>query len=92
VSNRQLFLDSSSGSQYWHSAHLPQPGIAFSLGGEGYAEEDQEFLSSLNGRQRPTVTWQAGLVVQEILDAIYRSAEQGRSILIEGVKESWTPS
>lgn len=44
------------------------------------------FLESVATRERPACnTLEQGLVVQEVVDAIYRSEEAGRSISLESV-------
>lgn len=48
-------------------------------GGEGYYNEDEEFIRCCETGGRPRVTFEEGLQVQQLLDAAYRSAEsQGR--------------
>lgn len=54
----------------------------FELGGEGYYEEDLEFIHCCLERKKPTVSWEEGLEVQKIVEAIYRSAEEKKSVRI----------
>jgi len=52
----------------------------FELGAEGLYEEDQDFVDCCLDRTSPAVTWQDGLEVQRLIEAIYRSAE-GRAVV-----------
>lgn len=55
--------------------------LSADYGGEGYANEDADFLAACAGAGTPLVTWQDGLRVQAIIDAIYRSADEGHVTL-----------
>ncbi len=55
--------------------------LSADYGGEGYANEDADFLACCAGGGTPLVTWDDGLHVQAIIDAIYRSAEGGHVTL-----------
>ncbi len=67
-----------------HKIDLPQ-GTRFELGGEGYYEEDVDFIQCCLERKSPVVTWLDGLEVQKVIEAIYLSAEQRTIIAIEGM-------
>jgi predicted dehydrogenase len=47
-------------------------------GGEGYYREDEDFVRACTERRPAGVSWQEGLAVQRVIDAIYRS--QGKRI------------
>jgi predicted dehydrogenase len=42
-------------------------------GGEGYYREDEDFVLACGARRPAAVSWEEGLVVQRVIDAIYRS-------------------
>jgi predicted dehydrogenase len=42
-------------------------------GGEGYYGEDADFVQACGRRRPAAVSWQEGLAVQRVIDAIYRS-------------------
>jgi predicted dehydrogenase len=42
-------------------------------GGEGYYREDEDFVTSCGERRPASVTWDEGLAVQRVIDAIYQS-------------------
>jgi predicted dehydrogenase len=54
-------------------------------GGEGYYCEDEDFVSACKARRPAQVSWQDGLAVQRVIDAIYRS--EGKRIELEGERE-----
>jgi len=65
----------------WTTIHKIDLGCSkFELGGEGYFEEDLEFIHCCLKRKKPTVSFKEGLEVQKIIEAIYRSAEERRSV------------
>jgi predicted dehydrogenase len=47
-------------------------------GGEGYYREDEDFVKACSSRRPAGVSWDEGLAVQRVIDAIYRS--QGKRI------------
>ncbi|NGM71028.1 Gfo/Idh/MocA family oxidoreductase [Natronolimnobius sp. AArcel1] len=50
----------------------------------GYAQQDEQFLSAIAaGRQPETNTIEEALLVQRVIDAIYRSSESGQAEAIE---------
>jgi len=51
--------------------------LSAEYGGEGYCNEDLEFLQCCATGGTPLVSWQEGLRVQQIIAAIYESAENG---------------
>lgn len=67
-----------------HKIDLPRS-CQFELGGEGYYEEDVDFVQCCLQRTHPVVTWWDGLEVQRIIEAIYLSAEKRRILSIEGL-------
>ncbi len=67
-----------------HKIDLPQTS-QFELGGEGYYEEDVDFVQCCLERKSPAVTWRDGLEVQRIIEAIYLSAERRLIVSVEGI-------
>jgi predicted dehydrogenase len=57
----------------------------FELGAEGLYEEDLDFIGRCLDRTPPAVTWQDGLEVQRIIEAIYRSADRRKVISLNEV-------
>lgn len=57
-------------------ADLPQPAV-FTFNGEAYSLEDAHVLRWITGGPVPPITAAAGLEVQRIMDALYRSAAEG---------------
>jgi predicted dehydrogenase len=55
----------------------------FVLGGEGFYEEDKDFILACRERRAAVVTWQDGLEVQRIVEAIYRSAASRKIVRLE---------
>lgn len=51
--------------------------------GDEFLLEDLDFVEAIRDRRPPKVGWEQGLRVQELLDAIYRSAESGRTEAVE---------
>jgi predicted dehydrogenase len=47
-------------------------------GGEGYYNEDADFIKACQQTKPARVSWFDGLKVQEMVDAIYRSSLEGR--------------
>jgi predicted dehydrogenase len=58
----------------------------FDLGMEGFYDEDDHFIASCLARTLPLVTWHDGLRVQQVVEAIYRSAEAGGPIALSDVR------
>lgn len=80
----RLFLHRGDGEyeQGWtafHRAEVDRAPVDLSseYGGEGYYNEDADFITCCTTGGTPRVSWQDGLRVQEIIDAIYRSADGG---------------
>jgi predicted dehydrogenase len=67
-----------------HKIDLPVTS-KFELGAEGLYEEDQDFIDCCLDRTSPAVTWQDGLEVQRLIEAIYRSAERRTVVALEEV-------
>ncbi|ELY87830.1 oxidoreductase domain-containing protein [Natrialba hulunbeirensis JCM 10989] len=52
----------------------------------GYTEQDERFLTAVaTGSEPATNTIDEALVVQRVIDAVYRSSETGRSVPVESV-------
>jgi predicted dehydrogenase/nucleoside-diphosphate-sugar epimerase len=64
----------------WHRAEMDRADFELSpqYGGEGYYNEDLDFIQACQHKQMPRVSWFDGLKVQEMMDALYRSASEGR--------------
>ena len=80
----RLFLTRDEGEyrQGWtefHRSDLDRAPIDLSsdYGGEGYCNEDFDFIGCCASKGRPLVSWREGLEVQQVIDAIYRSIEGG---------------
>lgn len=80
----RLYLTQDSGQyrQGWtafHRSELDRAPVDLSAdyGGEGYCNEDFHFVECCATGCAPLVSWREGLAVQEIVDAIYRSAGEG---------------
>lgn len=65
-----------------HAAELPNR-APFYFGGDGYADEDLEFIECVAAARKPTVTWQDGYAVQQVIDAIYHSAVERTSVRLK---------
>jgi predicted dehydrogenase len=68
-----------------HKIDLPVSS-RFELGAEGLYEEDQDFVGCCLDRTAPAVTWQDGLEVQRLIEAIYRSADRKAVVGLEEVE------
>jgi predicted dehydrogenase len=53
-------------------------------GGEGYYREDADFVAACKERRPAAVSWEEGLAVQRVIDAIYRSQGQRIELTKEG--------
>ncbi len=83
-----LYLNQSTGEYEkgwttWHRASTDKAAFDLSpqYGGEGYYNEDVHFIEACLCKQSPRVSWIDGLRVQEMMDALYRSASEGRVTL-----------
>ena len=67
----------------WHRAEMDTAGFDLSpqYGGEGYYNEDLDFIKACQQKTTPRVSWSDGLKVQEMMDALYRSPSEGRVTL-----------
>jgi predicted dehydrogenase/nucleoside-diphosphate-sugar epimerase len=67
----------------WHRAEMDTADFDLSpqYGGEGYYNEDLDFINACRQKTTPRVSWLDGLKVQEMMDALYRSASEGRITL-----------
>ena len=48
----------------------------FDLGGEGFSDEDRHFIECCLSKEKPPVSWEEGLDVQRIIEAVYLSSER----------------
>ena len=67
----------------WQRAEMDRADFDMSpqYGGEGYYNEDLDFIKACQQKQTARVSWFDGLKVQEMMDALYRSATEGRVTL-----------
>jgi predicted dehydrogenase len=67
----------------WHRAEMDRADFDLSpqYGGEGYYNEDLDFITACQRKETPRVSWFDGLKVQEMMDALYRSSAEGRVTL-----------
>jgi len=91
VTNDYLKLNLKAGSPQceagcttFHKIDL-KSSTKFDLGMEGFYDEDDHFISSCLARTLPLVTWHEGLRVQQVVEAIYRSAEAGQPFALSDV-------
>ena len=77
-----LFRAAKEFPKEWTTIHKIDfaPSSKFELGGEGFYEEDLDFINCCLQRKTPLVTWREGLEVQRIVEAIYRSADNKKVI------------
>ncbi len=80
----RLFLTHADGqfAEGWTAFHRAEfdraaADLSADYGGEGYYNEDAEFIRCCATGGTPRVTWREGLAVQRIIDAIYTSADAG---------------
>jgi predicted dehydrogenase len=80
----RLFLSRDEGGyrQGWTSFHRSEfdtapVDLSAEYGGEGYCNEDLDFLHCCASGGTPLVSWREGVAVQQIVDAIYESAGGG---------------
>jgi predicted dehydrogenase len=80
----RLFLNRADAAfpQGWTAFHRSEfdkapVDLSSEYGGEGYYNEDADFITCCANGSRPLVSWQEGLRVQEVIDAIYRSVDSG---------------
>lgn len=80
----RLYLNQNSGEYEkgwttWHRASVDKAPFDLSpqYAGEGYYNEDVDFIQACQRRGRPRVSWIDGLKVQKMMDALYRSASEG---------------
>ena len=84
----RLYLNNAHGEYAkgwttWHRAEMDaaQFDLSPQYGGEGYYNEDLDFIKACQQKKTPRVSWFDGLKVQEMMDALYRSASEGRVTL-----------
>ena len=80
----RLYLNENNGGygkgwMTWHRAEMDMADFDLSpqYGGEGYYNEDLDFIKACQQKKTPRVSWFDGLKVQEMMDALYRSASEG---------------
>lgn len=72
--------------EWTHLYRADMPSVSdFELGGEGFYEEDKDFIDCCAERRKPLVSWSEGLEVQRIIEAIYRSAATGKAVPLKEV-------
>jgi len=72
--------------EWTHLYRADMPSVSgFDLGGEGFYEEDKDFIDGCLERRKPVVSWSEGLEVQRIIEAIYRSAASGQALALKEV-------
>jgi NADH dehydrogenase len=62
---------------------VPDP-AAFELSGPGFWAEDADFVACLEHGRLPRVSWHEALAVQAVVDAVYRSADRGEKVVLNG--------
>jgi len=84
----RMYLTQKSGEypQGWSTFHRSEVDraavdLSADYGGEGYCNEDYEFIDCCASGGASLVSWEEGLKVQEIIDAIYRSIDGGHVTL-----------
>lgn len=69
---------------------LAEPRAAFSMSpdycGDEFYLENLDFIEALARRRAPLVTWEDGLRVQELLEALYRSMRERRHVDLASVR------
>ncbi|UCE43029.1 MAG: Gfo/Idh/MocA family oxidoreductase [Candidatus Aminicenantes bacterium] len=71
----------------WTSIHKIDLGSTshFDLGSEGFFDEDSHFIDCCLLKEKPAVSWNEGLDVQKIIEAVYRSSEKRCLIDLDSV-------
>lgn len=82
------FKGSDNLAQGWTQRHRAEfEKAAFNLspdyGGEGYYNQTADFARAIAENKKPLYDWTEGLRVQEIIDALYRSAEARQPVPIQ---------
>jgi predicted dehydrogenase len=82
-----LYKAQKSFPKEWTTIHKIDMPVSspFELGAEGLYEEDLDFIGRCLDRTPAAVTWQDGLEVQRIIEAIYRSADRQKVIFLNEV-------
>ncbi|HVO32513.1 MAG TPA: Gfo/Idh/MocA family oxidoreductase [Elusimicrobiota bacterium] len=72
-------------AKFMHRSMFDRAAYDFSpdYGGEGYYNENANFIAACEGRVAPLVTFDDGWAIQRLIDAIYRSIEEG-PVTIDG--------
>jgi predicted dehydrogenase len=85
----RIYLYKAAGGypkEWTHLYRADMPSTSeFELGGEGFYEEDKEFIDCCAERRKPLVSWTEGLEVQRVVEAIYRSAASGKTIPLKEI-------
>jgi|GEM_PF-507498 len=66
-------------SQFDHAAFSLTPDYA----GEGYYKEMRDFVEAIQQKKSPRYTFEDGLQIQRIVDALYRSSEGNQRIVLD---------
>jgi predicted dehydrogenase len=72
----------------WTSLHKIDLGSTshFDLGGEGFYDEDRHFITCCLKGETPDVSWEDGLQVQRIVEAVYLSNEARAPVDMDSVR------
>ncbi len=85
----KLHLHRSAGDygEGWTDIHKIDLGSTshFDLGSEGFSDEDRHFIQCCLTGEKPPVSWQEGLDVQKIIEAVYRSSEKRRPVDLDTI-------
>jgi len=57
--------------------------IQHPTGADPYVRENEKFVAAVRGEAPPAATGEEGVVAMKLIDAIYRSAQEGREVAVE---------
>lgn len=60
-------------------------GYYLDIGGPAFSLQMQAFISSLKGGKKPSSDLESGYYVQTLVDALYRSADSGKEVVLQGL-------
>jgi predicted dehydrogenase len=71
----------------WTNIHKIDLGSTshFDLGSEGFCDEDRHFIECCQTKEKPDVSWEDGLDVQRIIEAVYRSSDRRNPVDLDSV-------
>jgi predicted dehydrogenase len=83
-----LHQDSADYEEGWTTIHKIDIGSTshFDLGSEGFYDEDRHFITCCLRREKPEVSWEDGLDVQRIIEAVYLSSETRVPVDMDSVR------